>query len=315
MKRITLLPQMLITAIFLVATSCNILDDEPKAEEYESTSPYDVFAQQSQQELFDIWEKDTEPNSSGRIEESSSEDDEFCDIPLVQVNWNNTRTVLTVNFSNFRCEPPEIVRNGGISLTLVSGESVEAKNSVVKVTYTNFTVTDTNTGKYVEYNGERFITNLSGGKFKYLKKNDPPVVHKVRSYNFKINYNGTGEITENTARYKVLDKINHFAGYQMTIYPDTVINGMNVADWGTLKNGKPYYHIIHEPIVYQSCARHCRYINGVRSKKVVGGRETFTVFGVTAQGEEFFNTCLSYGRLVYYFNSKGDSIATVIKHP
>ncbi len=310
-----LIPLLILAGI----SSCSLLEDEPKNDEKENFDQFDVYEQQAQNAVFDTWENMVaNTTGDGRLATDDSIDTtSFCEIPMTMRRFNYNTKLLIITFNSFRCEPPNIVRTGSISLEQISGIDPFVKDAVVKITYQDFRITDELTGKYVEYNGERYITNLTGGRLKDHTRRDPEIVHRVRSKNFRANYNGYGEVIKNTARLKVLDKIYDLGlgGYRMTIYGDTTIAGMNnVADWGTLQNGKTFYHIIQEPIIYQNCERYCRYVDGMRVRKVIDGRETFTEFGVARDGKEYFNTCLSYGKLVWYYDN-GDSIAAVIPHP
>lgn len=318
MKRFLSAPVMRslnILCILCCLYSCTLFNHDTTPDEDDEKNPInmDAYANQAQQMLTEVWEQTTPIKST--ITDTTAITIETTEMGPVSCKINHQpRPVITVNFGNFRSEPYNIVRSGKISMTLTQGTHIAEKYSVAEFLYDNFTVTDLKTGQYIVYNGKRALTNLSGGVLTNLTYGQPELVQRVRAYNFHIYYSGSsGDIIENTARLKRMTKLGPALQYQMITTGDTTLQAYHhVADWGTLRNGKTYYHIIKEPIVYKSCGRACRYVDGLRIRKIIDGRETWTHFGVTKKGQPNPG-CDAFGKLVYYFNAKGDSVATVVK--
>ncbi len=302
--------------------SCDLFEDEQKKpfqSNEEDNSPLQVYADQSQNTVLSLWDQAVSQGLSGGRTAGVSEVktdslEEVCGIKAF-MDITKIRPVLTVNFGSFRCESAFVYRTGIVKLELLSGTSIDQQYSVAEFTFVNFRVTDYLTGKYVEYNGKKVITNLSGGVLTNLAYGQPELVHQVRSKDFHIFYSGSsGDIIKNTARKVKFSKLDIANNYRMITTGDTTINGMsNVADWGTLRNGTPYYHIVKKAIYYESCAAHCKFTRGERVQIISGGRETTTIFGVDQNGNKQFN-CAAFGKLVYYFDAEGDSIAKIVKY-
>lgn len=302
----------------LMFASCSLFEKDSKNAETTEENSMEVYADQTQNAILKVWDKAMEASfEGGRSALDSITTDsleEVCGLRAF-MDKSKVRPILTVNFGSFRCEYSNIVREGQVTLELLVGTSLAQKNSVAKFSFINYRVTDTETGKYVLHNGVLLITNLSGGVLTNLTENQPQLVHKTRSDNFHIFYSGSsGDIISNTARIKKFSKLGLGNNYEMIVYPDTTINGIaDVADWGTLRNGKTFYHIITKPIYFESCSKRCRYIKGERVQKIIDGREVTTLFGVDKKGVKQ-HSCSAYGKLLYYHNSKGDSIGWVVKY-
>lgn len=311
-------PALLVFFIFGLA-ACDFLDlDKDKPDKAEDNGYLQVYAEQAQNVVLSLWDKGMAGDlEGGKLGSVSTETDSLIEVCAIkpQMDAKAVRPILTVNFGSFRCEFNYIIRQGEIKMELLSGTGIDKKNSVVKFTYTNFRVTDTQTNKYVEYNGSKIITNMTGGVLTNLVAGQPELIHKVRSENFHIFYSGSsGDIIKNTARRVTFTKLDIANNYQMIAVADTTINGMpNISDWGTLRNGTPFYQTIDKPVFYESCSMRCKYIKGERKNIVEGGRETTIIFGVDKTGVKQSN-CSAYGNLVYYFDAEGDSIATIIKN-
>ncbi len=344
-------------ALLVLSGSCSMFEDQPEQTVDTDTSDTELFEHQAMNAVQQLWDQVAENGSiGGRLGGINSADSvvtdslEVCGLgyELEEQPQTGGRTKtsnlpkITVTFNSFRCEVPgSVLREGRITYEMLEGNNIGEKNSVSKFTFINFKVTELSTGKSITYNGEKIITNLSGGKLKnlghchgnyldqiadylhndeghdghgYANDNcDCRLIQRVRSSNFRVTYDNGSELIRNTAKVKVFYKMI-FNNYSMYVLPDTTVAGQTkVADWGTLPNGKQFFNIIEEPIVYQSCFRFCKYTEGTKVRKVIHGRETTTIFGVKQNGTEFPN-CLAYGKLVYYFNSKGDSIANVIPY-
>jgi hypothetical protein len=280
----------------------------------------EMYADQSQNAVIEIWGKAMAQSTNatgGRVESVAVESDSLTEVCGLRATMDLTqvRPVLTVNFTSFRCEFNNIVREGQLTMEVLKGTGIEKKNSVTKFSFIDFKVINVETGKYVVYNGDIIVTNLSGGTLPDLSANQPELVHRVRSYDFHVFYSGSGgDIVRNTARFKKFSKLDVGNNYEMITYGDTTINGVaNVANWGTMRNGKFFYHIIERPIFYESCMKKCKYVSGRRIQRTVGGRETFTNFGVDKSGQPM-ETCNAFGKLMYYFDAHGDSIPTLVKY-
>ncbi len=314
-----------LTLVFFLVfgfVSCDLFEDDQKESvkvDEEDNTYLQVYADQSQNTVMSLWDQAVSQNLTGGRTASVTEVKtdsltEVCGIKAF-MDISKIRPVLTVNFGSFRCESAFVYRTGVVKLELLSGTSIDQQYSVSQFTFDDFRVTDYATGKYIVYNGTKVVTNLSGGVLTNLVFGQPELVHKVRSENFRIFYSGSsGDIIKNTSRKVKFSKLDIANNYRMITTADTTINGMaNVADWGTLRNGTPYYHIIKKAIYYESCSAHCKYTRGERVQITEGGRETTTIFGVDQDGNRQYN-CAAYGKLIYYFDAQGDSIATIVKY-
>ncbi len=344
--------RILVTGLLAaIVGACSLFETPSESKDDELLPNHEVYVDQAMNTVEQLWATlvDEKQISSGRIKADTVLGDslEVCGIGVEFDSTNvggRTSTFrlpkLIVNFNSFSCEVPgTIIREGTVTYQLIKGLQIGDKNSVVKFSFINFKVTDLTTNQSTTYNGDKIITNLSGGKLRklghchqnylddiadYLHDDDGHeghgdydtdnctcrLVQSVRANDFRVTYGNGGEFVRNIAKLKVFYKLR-FNNYRMYVFGDTAIDGhTKVADWGKQPNGKKYYNIHQEPLVYESCFRFCKFINGVKVKKVVNGRVVTTFFGVDRHGNPRHN-CLAYGKLTYYIEPSGDSVGWI----
>jgi hypothetical protein len=343
-------------AVGMVATllgACSLLEVQPDSDE--PMADYDAHVHQAMGTIEQVWEElnSGRGKGGGRIMADSVIDSlEGCGV-MVLVDSSEVESGssggrvqafkyprLIVNYASFSCEVPgSIVREGTVTYQLVEGDHPSEKGSVVKFAFIDFKVTDLKSGLSTTYNGEKFITNLSGGSLRNLghcfggwrdvfnacvnsgdksyvfseQVDDCPMIQRIRARNFRVTFQDGRESVRNIAKLKVTYKLL-LNNYRMFICGDTAVGGQQkVADWGVQPNGKTYYSVNLKPVVFETCFNFCKYTRGVNVRKVVNGRETTTLYGVDKQGKPMHN-CLAHGRLTYYFTAEGDSVGTIVPY-
>jgi hypothetical protein len=339
----------ILTAGLLAATvgACSLFETPDKAENDELLPNHEVYVDQAMNTVEQLWAEFVDKNqiSNGRIRADSILGDslEICglgvEVDSTDVSGRTSTFFsfpkLIVSFNSFSCEVPgTIIREGTVTYQLIEGDQIGDKNSVVKFSFIDFKVTDLTTNQSATYNGDKIITNLSGGKLKdlghchgnylddiadYLHDDDGHeghgdydtdncscrLVQNVRASNFRITYGNGGEFVRNIAKTKVFFKLR-FNNYRMYVFGDTTVGGhAKVGDWGVQPNGKTYFSIYEKPLVYESCYRRCKFINGVKIKKIVNGNEVTTFFGVNQNGNAQHN-CSAYGQKTCVIDTNGD---------
>jgi hypothetical protein len=140
-------------------------------------------------------------------------------------------------------------RTGIITVELLNKAKWIEAGAVLKYVFINFKVQNICNGKSITVNGERFVTNVSGGNlFTISKTTFTPLIHKIRTGTNGLAVTFTDSTSTKTANWNVARKTTiNFAGtaatpiYKFSFAGDTTIgNYANLESWGTNRNGKTY---------------------------------------------------------------------------
>ena len=180
------------------------------------------------------------------------------------------------------------------------------KGTVLKIEYIAYKVTNTVSGKSIQFDGIEYITNESGGTWydiKYL--NQPSLVHSVSATDLKLRYGKDAvSIVSMSKRYTY-----SYAGNVMTCKIEgsgTQGDKGNLDCWGQTRDGAVFTSQLVTPVVWKSSCTNGLFVSG-EVKLVVDGKyyDLNCVYGTDADGNvESGNVCAYGWKMVWSYKNK-----------
>jgi len=173
----------------------------------------------------------------------------ICDASVV-INKDSAIKTITITYNGTNCWGNR-TRTGVVVITIPAGVHWEDKDAVVTASIQNLVITRLRDNKSITINGNKTITNVSGGLLKNLATLG------------SITHTFTGELSvdfaDNTNRSWNVSKQRVFS-YDNGIVITTTGNyndgkgNTNVAEWGVNRKGEDFESLISQPkIVRQDC--------------------------------------------------------------
>jgi hypothetical protein len=205
-------------------------------------------------------------------------------------------------------------RTGTITIDLLNATRWVEPGAVLRYTFTNFKIEDTCKQKSIMFNGERFVTNVSGGNLFKLRRGDKDkLVHKIRTgaNGMQVTFVDSG--VSKTANWNVakLDSIRFTADvFYFWVNGDTTINNIaNTSSWGTTRNGKAYQTWISNTIKANTHCLFWRPTAGLVNHNV-GNVSSNVLYGLDAFGNAVASgNCATHFKLSWQIGSaSGNSL-------
>lgn len=210
----------------------------------------------------------------------------LCDAD-VTVDTTSTPRTITITYSGDTCPGARRVRTGSVVLTFTGGFRWAAAGSNFNITYNNLKVTRLADNKSIIINGNKTITNVTGGKLSNLASLGT-VTHTVTSSGMSVTFDNGAQRTWKVARQRTFTYDNGVVISVTGIGPAAL--GTGVAEWGTNRFGRDFKSAILQPmVVKQSCD--FRLVSG-QVQHTGFFVTTTTTFGLDANGDPV-TTCPS----------------------
>lgn len=198
-------------------------------------------------------------------------------------------------------------RNGTIHVDLLQGKRWVDTGAVLKYTFVNFKVEDICRNRSVTINGERYVTNVSGGNLFRLKNNMiDSLIHKVRTGTLGLEATFTDSSGSKTAVWNIARRTvirQEMGNYFFKVDGDTTVNGKDSTEsWGTTRFGKAYQSVISNSIRANTVCYLWRPKSG-EVQHFVGNSKAVVTFGTNALGvpvlgpncPEYFKVAITTG--------------------
>jgi hypothetical protein len=203
----------------------------------------------------------------------------ICDASVAVDSTDTTRTI-TISYDGTTTCRTDRSRSGSITLSVARAAKWREPGTAVTITVTNLKVTRASDSKSITLNGNRVITNVSGGKIIEMTANSPTRTQTVTS-DVTITFDNGPARTWHVANQRLftLDGSN----FMITITGMHEATGLaGISDWGTDRLGQEFSTQIVSPLVVSS-ACDWRLVSG----KVKYNKAAFsitTTFGLDATG-------------------------------
>lgn len=200
-----------------------------------------------------------------------------CDATIA-VDTASTPRKITITYLGTNCLGNR-TRTGTVVISFAPTFRWVNAGAYFTVNYQNLRITRVSDSKSILINGEKRITNVSGGKLRNLATRTTPIVHEVTSSSMNITFD------DGTQRSWQIAKRRTFTYYDNGIVISVTgfgPQGGGVAEWGINRHNNSFTSAIIEPmVVKQSC--NFRLVSG--KIKHTGPVVTVnTTFGLDATG-------------------------------
>ena len=234
------------------------------------------------------------------------------DVDTTNAVNSTSRIILTFNgnIAPGQCRK----RTGTITIDLLNAPKWVETNAVLRYTFTNFKVQDVCKGKSITLNGERYVTNVSGGNLVRLKLGGiNSLVHKIRNGANGLSVTFTDSSSSKTAVWNAarkteikFDSLSN--GFYYTVNGDSTLNGIQyTASWGNTRNGKAYTTVINNAIKSNTVCKLWRPTVGLTTH-TVGNFSFTTLFGLDANGSAVTSGCATHYKVSWQIGGGGSNI-------
>lgn len=200
-----------------------------------------------------------------------------CDATVTVDTASNPRTI-TITY-NGTCLGPR-TRTGSVVLSFGPNFRWSNVGASYTVTYNNLKITRVADNKSITINGNKTITNVTGGRLINLASLGN-IRHTILSDGMSVTFDNGTQRTWKVARQREFTYNNGIVISVTGIAPSAV--GTGVAEWGTNRFGREFKTAILQPLVVkQSCD--FRLVSG-QVQHTGFFVTTTTTFGLNAQGE------------------------------
>ncbi len=200
-----------------------------------------------------------------------------CDATVTVDTVSNPRTI-TITYNGDSCIGNHRTRSGSVVISFVPGFHWNTAGAHYTVTYHNLIITRKPDTKSITMNGEKTITNVSGGKLRNLATRTSPIVHEVTSSGMSITFDDGTQRSWQIAKRRTFTYDN---GIVISVTGISSLGG-GIAEWGINRFNKNFTSAILEPLVVrQSC--NFRLVSGKVEHKGPAVTST-TTFGLDANG-------------------------------
>ncbi len=289
MKKITFFLTVTVFSVFFIFYGCKKKDTVPTATDIELQT--DAIQNSTDQSRVDADNESFANDALSKIENSggyitlgiNDTMKKTCDAHIDASLWGTAAKTIVITYRDSACSA-SIIRSGKITIQLIEGQHWYSAGAVLKFTLSALKIVPA-LGKGYIYNGERFMTNVSGGLMFGYSASAPvkdTVIHKVR---------GTASVTfeDGTSRNWWIARKNTYVKntnvLTVTTNGDTTVNNSICSIGGTTRLSKSFLVQAPEPIVSRSTCGWYKLIGGVR--KVITDNQIVTVrFGVNSGGNQ-----------------------------
>ncbi len=199
-----------------------------------------------------------------------------CNATATVDTVSNPRTI-TITYNGLNCSGTR-TRTGTVIISFAPGFRWATAGAHYTTTAQNLKITRLSDNKSITINGERTITNVSGGRLRNLATRTTPIIHDITSSGISVTFD------DGTQRSWQISKRRTFT-YDNGIVISTRGTGTTLtglAEWGTNRAGHDFTSAIIEPLVVkQSCD--FRLVSG-KIQHVGPSATTTTTFGLDAAG-------------------------------
>ncbi len=201
-----------------------------------------------------------------------------CDATVTVDTTSNPR-IITITYNGLNCIGTRI-RTGVVVISFSPNFRWAAAGSHYTVATQNLKITRVLDNKSITINGEKTITNVSGGKLRNLATRTTPIIHDVTSSGITVTFDDGTQRNWQIAKRRTFTYDNGIVIAVSGMHSEGGING--IAEWGTNRAGHAFTSAILELLVVkQSCD--FRLVSG-KIQHVGPVITTTTTFGLDATG-------------------------------
>ena len=201
-----------------------------------------------------------------------------CHASLAVDTVSNPRTI-TINYNGANCSNTRI-RTGSVIISFAPGFRWAIAGQQYTVTTQNLKITRLRDNKSITINGEKTVTNVSGGRLRNLATRVNPIVHDITSSGINVTFNDGTQRNWQIAKRRTFTYDNGIVIAVSGTHSAGVVTG--IAEWGTNRAGNAFTSAILEPmVVKQSCD--FRLVSG-KLQHTGPAVTTITTFGLDAAG-------------------------------
>ena len=217
------------------------------------------------------------------------------------VDTTSTTCTITVTYTGTACLGALRTRSGKFIISFDRGFRWNTAGAKYKVTYQDLKITRLSDNKSITINGEKTITNVSGGRLRSLTPGSTNIiVHTTTSSGMSITFDDGSVRSWQVARRRTFT--NFIIGGSMNISIEGIApQGGGVAEWGTNRFGTPFSSAITQPLVLkQFVGFGFRLVSGQIMHTRLLATST-TTFGLNASGSPVndYRGGVLYYKLVY----------------
>ncbi len=199
-----------------------------------------------------------------------------CDA-TVSVDTASTPRKITITYNGSNCLGNR-TRTGSIIISFAPNFRWVTAGSFYTVTMVNFKITRVSDGKSIVFNGEKKITNVSGGKLRNLATRTTPIVHEITSAGMTVTFDNGTQRSWQIAKRRTYTYDNGIV-FAVT---GIAAQGGGIAEWGINRSNYSFTNAILEPMtVKQSC--NFRLVSG-KAQHISNGRTVTATYGLDAAG-------------------------------
>jgi len=254
MKTQKLIFGILTTVVFaslLSLTSCNKDEDKSANNDNETSATFVTLSQDENYFEEEIDRIDDDANlfmMGGQLKSSEAGP---CNATLDSVRIINDTIVYYISYDGLNCNG-KVHRTGNLEIRIKQGIFWVQPGASIKVKIINYTVTRPKMGKTTILNGEKILTNVTGGHVGLLGITYDTIIHEMTG-SFQMTFDDNTTRTWNIARRKT------FTGTATNM--DISIEGLatsgeytSLVCWGQNRKGDDFYTQIIQPVILkQSC--------------------------------------------------------------
>ena len=201
-----------------------------------------------------------------------------CDATVTVDTTSNPR-IITITYNGLNCIGTRI-RTGVVVISFSPNFRWAAAGSHYTVATQNLKITRVLDNKSITINGEKTITNVSGGKLRNLATRTTPIIHDVTSSGITVTFDDGTQRNWQIAKRRTFTYDNGIVIAVSGMHSEGGING--IAEWGTNRAGHAFTSAILESLtVKQSC--NFRLVSG-KIQHTGPAVTTTTTFGLDVAG-------------------------------
>lgn len=211
-------------------------------------------------------------------------------------------------------------RTGTITIELLNAARWVEPGAMLKIKYNNFKVENVCRNKSVTLNGEKFMTNVSGGNHFSLSRGlSTTLNHKVRTGSAGLTATFTDSLGTKSANWNIARKttITHTSSpskFNYEVSGDTTINSKaNTSSWGQTRFARSYQTTINQSIKANTFCKLWKPISGSITH-YQGTVSSTLLYGLNFSGNPVTgNDCAGFFKVTYTLPS-GSSVSKLIAY-
>jgi hypothetical protein len=190
----------------------------------------------------------------------------ICDAS-VAVDTVSIPRKLTITYNGTNCAGNR-TRTGVVTITFSPNFRWNQAGAQYVVNYQNLKITRVSDNKSITINGEKTITNVSGGRLRNLATRGSAIIHTVKSSGMNVTFDDGTVRSWQIARQR---SFTYDGGIVLSI-TGIAPQGNGIAEWGTNRYGNTFTSAITQPLVIKQT---CNF-------RLVSGQVTHTGLAVTS---------------------------------